>query len=693
MTTTTTPDRIQPSSNGQAPPPPMTKRRRSMVPVVATIGVFAAVALGGGYLYQNYASATGGSQVLTTEAERGSLVVSVTEEGTVKAAEQVVIKSEIEGRAGILYLRPEGEEVQEGDLLVELDVSSLQDQKVDREIAVQNGEAAFIRAQEQLAVAENQAKADVAAAELDFRFAQEDLRKYIEGDFPRDLKEAENRITIAEEELERARVKREGSDRLLAENFISQAEFDGDVLSEKKAQLDLELARQSLELLRKWEYERRMAQLESDVEQRELALERAQRKASADVVQAQADLRAREAELSRHRSRLAKTVDQIGKGRMYAPTSGQVVHATTGGGGWRGNQEPLEEGQEVRERQELIYLPTATDRIVDIRVHESSIDKVRTGLPVRVTSDLLPGQVFWGRVSKVAPMPDADTSWLNPDLKVYTTEVLIEDAPRTLRAGVSARAEIIVESFDDVVYVPVQSVVQIGGKPTVFVETADGSAEGREVEIGLDNNSEVVITGGLAAGEKVLLNPPLRDTGSVGGIQADDVPEEKRQQAEAAKENPTAREQQAESDTPQLTRQQMMQLGRQVMAKASEDEQQTMGDYFRNGDMAGGMQYSLELAKKYNIRIPGQRAEPTTQPATRPADAEAADAEPQEEQAAQDPQALLMSKLTDAERERLNKLREDESWREWGTYRRELAEKYDVELPAWGGRRGGGGGQ
>ena len=46
------------------------------------------------------------------------------------------------------------------------------------------------------------------------------------------------------------------------------------------------------------------------------------------------------------------------------------------------------------------------------------------------------------------------------------------------------------------------------GKHTVYVEK-DGLLEPRKVEVGLDNNSLVVIKSGLEVGEIVSLRPPL----------------------------------------------------------------------------------------------------------------------------------------------------------------------------------------
>ena len=59
----------------------------------------------------------------------------------------------------------------------------------------------------------------------------------------------------------------------------------------------------------------------------------------------------------------------------------------------------------------------------------------------------MPDQRFRGVVSKVAPLPDSQSRWGNPDLKVYATEILITDKLPDVKPGVSARAEIIITNL------------------------------------------------------------------------------------------------------------------------------------------------------------------------------------------------------------------------------------------------------
>ncbi|MGE3165253.1 MAG: efflux RND transporter periplasmic adaptor subunit [Planctomycetota bacterium] len=450
----------------------------------------------------------------TAIAQRGSLTISVTESGTIRARDQVVIKSEVEGQTTILYLVPEGTRVREGDLLVELDTSSLQDRLVEQEIQVKNSDTSYIRARENLEVVKKQAESNIALATRDLRFAQEDLKQFIDGEFPKQLKEANSKITLALEELENATEKLEWSQTLRQEKYISDSELEADRLAKSRQELEHELAVANRDLLQNYTYRRQLDQLNSDIEEAQRALERVQLTSSSDIIQAQADLESRQAELERQRSKLTKLQDQIQKARIVSPANAMVVYATSArGGGFRGNEEPLDEGQSVRERQELIHLPTTDAIMVELKVHESNLDKIVVGLAVRVKVDAIPGKTYRGTVDSIAPLPDAQSMWMNPDLKVYRTQVNLEDFEDSLRTGMSCQCEILIDHYDSAVYVPLQAVVRAGAQTVVHVQTELGF-EPRVVEIGRDNNRVVVIASGLEAGEVVSLAPPLVPDGS-----------------------------------------------------------------------------------------------------------------------------------------------------------------------------------
>jgi len=516
-------------------PHPENRARRLRPAVLILAGVLAVAALA---LWWGRDPATPESGPRPTFTVRqGPLTISVTEAGTIRPREQVILKSEVEGQTVILYLIEEGTQVEKGDLLVELDVSKLEDDRVNQQIQVINAEAALINARENFEVVKSQAVADVDQTALDLQFAGQDLEQYQEGEYPKQKKEAEAKITLAEETLTNAKNAHEWSRKLFAEKYLSETELKRDELAWQKARLDLELARDDLHLLENFTYKRRMAELTSNLKQTEMALERVKRKAAADVAQAEAKLKASEAEYRQQQDKLTKLETQITKTKIHAPMDGTVIYATSTKMSWRASEEPLDEGQAVRERQELIYLPTTASYNAEIKVHESSLDKIRPDMPVLLSIDALPGKSFSGRVFSIAPLPDPTSMFLNPDLKVYNTVIRIDANGGNggeLRNGMSCRAEIIVARYPEAIHVPVQAVLRVAGQPTVYVEE-EGKVLPRPVTIGLDNNRMVRIIDGLAPGETVLLAPPLaagRTAEAAGGEAS--VPAADRTAAETA---------------------------------------------------------------------------------------------------------------------------------------------------------------
>lgn len=515
--------------------------------LIAALVVVAILASGAVWLTVVRGSDTSSQDMATFPAKRGPLTISVVESGTIKARDQLIIKNEVEGRTSIITLVREGTRVKKGELLVELDASTLQDNKIDQEIRVQNAEAAQINARENLAIVSSQADSDVNEAELAVEFARKDLAKYEQGQYPKDVNEVNKRIALAREELRRAEQTLDWSVKLFEEKYLSETEKAADELAVKRKTLEVELAQADLRLLENFTHPRQIRQLQSDVQQAESALDRARRKADSDKRQAQADLTAKEAEYTRQQQKLQKIIDQLAKTTILAPSDGLVVYATSTKGGLASMmKEPLAEGQQVVEKQELIYLPMSDSTMAEVGVHEASLAKVRVGQPAIVTVETLPGKRFLGTVGLVAPLPDSTGMFLNPDLKVFNTQIHLDTDDPALRSGMTCKAEIIVEQYDDAVYIPMQAVTRVGGEATVYL------LEGKEivprnVEIGLDNNRMIRIVSGLEEGEAVVLDPPLKSSSvdvavaggaepNVSGAKSDGIDQQVRTRLDASRQ-------------------------------------------------------------------------------------------------------------------------------------------------------------
>ncbi|HVS10232.1 MAG TPA: efflux RND transporter periplasmic adaptor subunit, partial [Planctomycetota bacterium] len=440
------------------------------------------------------------------KVQRGPLLISVVERGNLKAADSVVLKNEIEGQTTILYLIPEGTHVQTGDLLCELDATQLFDKKIQQEISVRTAQASFIKSKQAFDIQLSQNESDISQAEQALEFAGQDLRKYQEGDRKLEELKAEQAITVAEGQYKSAEGFYTWSEKLAGNGFLTQIELERDGLNLTERRVNLEQAQRERDLLLAYEIPRQLAELEADAQEAERELERMKLRAEARTVDLKADVESDEAKFKLESEKLAKLLGQIAKARILAPRAGMVVYAKQEGGRM-GQADPIQEGTQVRERQEIITIPSATGMIAQASLHESVLKQVEVGQTCIVRVDALRGRDFRGRVKSVAPLPDQNSWWANPNLRVYRTDVEIAGSDPEMRPGMSCQIEILVEEIPDTLYVPVQAVYRQKQQNLCYVPKR-GTIEARPVEVGRYNDSWVQILAGLEEGETVLLSPP-----------------------------------------------------------------------------------------------------------------------------------------------------------------------------------------
>ncbi len=447
--------------------------------------------------------------------ERGPLRISLTESGSIQSRERVIIRSDVEGRRMILTLVDEGKHVKKGDLLVEIDSSGLEENRVEQQIRVENAEANWIQARETLSVVSNSAQASIDDADMAFRFARIEKEKFEKAEYAQQLQQANADISIAKEEVKRAEDRLEWSTRLMEQGYLTRTEMQADELTATRQKFGLELAQGKMSILTNYTYAQTAEKLGREITKAEMAFARAKLKASADLIQAVATARAAESEYLRQKDKLERTIEQIGKCRLTAPSDGMVVYSTTVSER-RWMQEPLRAGVEVVERQELIYLPATKEMMALVQLQETSLPKLREGLPAYIRVSALPGRIFNGHIERIGILPNSSQSWLNPDLKVYDCHVWIDEDTDVLRPGMSCRVEILIEDYEDAVYVPVQCVLRVDNRPTVYL--MDGPTPvPHEIKTGLDNSRMVRVLEGLEPGQRVMLAPPLPPSDSPNG--------------------------------------------------------------------------------------------------------------------------------------------------------------------------------
>ena len=440
------------------------------------------------------------------KVKRGDMLISIVEGGALKAVKESIIRSEFEGISRIISIVPEGTYVKEGEVLVELDSSELKDRVNQQEVTLQNNDFAFIQAKENLSIQQSLVESQLKEAELRVEFAKSDLDKYIEGDAPQQINTATNAIIIRKEQLQRAQDKLDWTQQLFKKGYASKSELEADGLSLMQSKISLDQSEEDLRLFRKYDLPKSQRRLESTWEQAQMELERLRHRTSNQIAQAEANVRTSQRALELTSDKLKELKQQLENAKIKAPQDGLVVYASSSGFGDRG-QMLIEEGAQIRQRQEIIKLPDVSKMVVEIRVHESHVLQIRPGLEAYVTVDSIPDQRFKARVTKVAVLPNSQDRWMNPNLKVYSTDVLIEDQLPDLKPGASARAEILVTNLVDALTVPLQAVTTVKGKQVCFVQQGDEVVP-VSITVGNFNDQFIEVRSGLKEGDQVALTPP-----------------------------------------------------------------------------------------------------------------------------------------------------------------------------------------
>ena len=485
----------------------------------------------------------------TFTVRKDNLIITVTESGNIKAQESTDVMCEVEGRGvEISNIVPEGtlitpEDVKKGKIICQLNAAELQDNYNRELIEFSSAKANYLGAQETLLIQKKQNESDVAAAQLAVEFGLMDLQNYLGetgaqklasqvsedpnvviktatlqeflkdpnelgGEASQMLKKYQNDILLAEGQLEKATDVLTGTQKLHDANYASDLDLKSAQLDVDRFRVQKESAEEALRLYKLYVFPKQTKQLLSDYQEAKRELERTVARTRSELAQSQAKLESSEASFNLQKSHVAKLERQIAACTIRAPSPGIAIYGSSADW-YQRREDPIEVGDMVRRGQKIFTIPNSNVMGVELRIHESSVNKVKPGQDVTVTVEAHPDLSFHGKLVKIAPLPDPQHGWFDPGVKVYTSYVTIEGTHAVLKPGMSAKVEILVDQLHDVKIVPLQVVENRADKKYCYVATDSGPEE-REVVTGAFNDTSVEIVSGLQVGEKVLLSPPRK---------------------------------------------------------------------------------------------------------------------------------------------------------------------------------------
>jgi HlyD family secretion protein len=258
--------------------------------------------------------------------------------------------------------------------------------------------------------------------------------------------QAEANLALAEREHQRAR-------ELVAKGFVTQSRADD-------AERQLRVARSQLDAAR--------------------AAEAAQTPPGAEARQAKNLLQEAEAALALAEARLAQTA-------IRAPAAGVVLERV------------IEPGDIVQPGRRMMTLALDGPARLIVDVDEKNLPLIEAGRTAVVTAEAFPAERFEAVVAYVSPGVAAARGTVELRLDV-------PKPPAFLRSDMTVSIDLGGPLLKQTVMVPADSVRQLQTEEPFVLVVREGAAERANIRTGLQIQGRVQVTGGLAAGDRVVLS-------------------------------------------------------------------------------------------------------------------------------------------------------------------------------------------
>jgi HlyD family secretion protein len=478
---------------------------------------------GAGYLgvriAQPRGEATAAATPVTVAVTKGDVNQTITAPGDLLWTDIINLYMDAGGSVAEINVRP-GDWVEAGEVLARLD-------DADAQVEVDQAEIALRQAELQLAqLIEDPTAADQASAQASLAAAQADLDELTTPPTAEELAEAREGLVSAQQALEELLAGLKPEEITIAAADLEQATIalqDAQAAYDKIAwQSDIGAAPEGRAL---WQattaYERAKASYKLAVAsptEEQLAAARARiagaqaqvdtlergpdpedvTAVQANVTQAEAalddllagasasDVEMAELNIARAQLNLGTACEELESGVLTAPEDGIVLDVS------------VSEGQRVDKGTNAVRMADPNELELYATIIEEDYTITEVGQTVQVYFDAMPDQAVLGRIARIVPEK------IPGERPLYAIYIELEEIPAGLAEGMTADAEIIIDSRDGVLRLP-RSLVKArsDGSAQILLWTNNQEVE-RTVQTGLRGDVYIEILDGLNEGDLVV---------------------------------------------------------------------------------------------------------------------------------------------------------------------------------------------
>lgn len=458
----------------------------------------------------------------TFPVKRELFQMKITERGTLKALRNLVISSEIGGdRAKIVRIVPEGSYVKVGQVLVEFDKTPFLDDIERYKAEVEHAKAQVIQAEEDLKAERARIEESVKRAQDAIVLAELDLKDLENGSGPLRVERAKHDVEKRRSDYERFEREYNEFKELVKEGYVSQAEVDGIGSKRDESKKAYEFAQAEYDNLVKFSFPISLESAKAKVRGAKESYAKLQETAQYMASSKQAAISQAHINLGSAQLRLDISRSQLRSSRIVSSVEGFVIYIEQYFSG-ASTKRKVEIGDAVFPTQPFMQIPDVSQMVVDARIREVDVYKVKSGQGALIRVDAYPDLTINGEVALIGTLAEAAGNEAIGG-KYFNIQVLTKQSDPRLRPGMTARVEILVDEEKDVITVPVQAIFEKGDRKVSYV-SRNGQVEERAVVSDKSNEETAVIRSGLKEGEKVLLLDPTRAAGAFDGPTTAPVP-------------------------------------------------------------------------------------------------------------------------------------------------------------------------
>jgi multidrug efflux pump subunit AcrA (membrane-fusion protein) len=240
-----------------------------------------------------------------------------------------------------------------------------------------------------------------------------------------------------------------------------------------------------------------LRQAEINLDQAQRVLEQRERTYTLRVAQINRDIYNLKWFIGRVEKRIRDLEEVLEDFTITAPSSGMITYLRER----RGTKRKV--GSVISPFDRVIAtLPDLSSMLSKVYISEIEINRIKPGQMTQIKIDAYPDKMYTGSVLSIANIGE---QLPNTDSKVFEVQIKIDGSDPRLRPSMTSSNKLIINSFDDAIYVPAEC-VHAGLDSIPYVYTKNGTRQ--IVVLGETSEKNIIIEKGLEPGMSVYLIQP-----------------------------------------------------------------------------------------------------------------------------------------------------------------------------------------